>query len=567
MSSWQININTAFHPCGPRLKPGEWLNQMFLQNNHFPASSWVLFLSAVYTIFSAPVCAKTALHSWRAGAQEKSLVVGILDNSISLDPAKAFEISGHGMINLLYDTLITFEADNFLHPIPALAESWELSDDGKTWTFHLRNDVKFSSGNPLTADDVIFSFIRAIRLQCLPAWKLSQFGLTEDSLKKLDPYTVQINLSQKYAQGVFFSSLIHPVASIIDQKSVMQHEKNGDMGSAWLENHAAGCGRFTLAERRAGKQTILIANREHWKKAPVVEKLILKHIPEPIDQQYLLEQGDIDVAWDLQAEHITALIPNPDILIYETSSLKLHFLGMNLAYPPFSNPKVRQALRFAIDYNGILDSVMQGNAQSIQTFIPKGIPGHNPRILYRHDIEKAARLLAEAGYADGFETELLCIEHTPWIEIALSIQQQLQPLGITVTLIPRSSPELWAALDNREFQLFLAHWEFYSIDPDECVKAFAYNDHGKNDASSPKLLAWATRYVNQDINRFIEQAAHELDMKKRKELYHRITDIVLEDGPYAILYSPLKQYAFRSDVQEYLGTPSLLMTGLLPPIK
>ena len=494
-------------------------------------------------------------------AENETLIIGMQDNTQTLDPAKAVEISSIAIIDQLYDRLVSFKSENLSQPDSELAETWELSEDGKTWTFHLRKGVSFPSGNPVNADAVVFSFRRAMKLNGLEAWRFSQFGITEESIIKIDDSTVQIVLSQQYAPGLLFSSLSRPIASILDPAVVMAHEQNGDMGSAWLNLNSAGSGRFILEERKPGESTILKANQQYWGTPPSAETVEIKNIQEPVDQAIALGKGEIDVAWNLQPLDVKRLENNFDIGIYDMPTLKVTYVVMNLAYEPLAKSEVRDAIRYAIDYDGIAEFIMEGTVDSIQTFIPKGMPAHSPENPYDLAPDTAAQLLQDSGYTDGFEVELLCYNYSPWTDIAFQIKRDLSQVGIKVNVNAASDTELWGAVDAKEFQLFLADWEFSDLDPDPCAKAFAYSDSLGDDAEV-KLLAWASQYHNPDVKALVEQAERELDAAKREELYKEVVDIVLDDGPYAILFTPLKQYAVRLEVQDLLGVPSPLMSGL-----
>ena len=172
-----------------------------------------------------------------AASPKDILIVGMqADDAVSLDPAKAYEFASSGVVKQLYDNLVDFKVGDYTKPIPELAESWEIGEDGKTWTFHLRKDVKFTSGNPVNADAVVFSLRRVVKLADTPSWVLTQWGITEESITKVDDYTVQIVLDQQYAPGMILSCLAFSIGSIVDPAAVMEHEKDGDMGKAWLKS-------------------------------------------------------------------------------------------------------------------------------------------------------------------------------------------------------------------------------------------------------------------------------------------------------------------------------------------
>lgn len=510
---------------------------------------YVLFCTVVFCFTSNVVLARD------------TLTIALQDDTASLDPAKTIETAAAGIMTQLYDTLVAYVGDDFSQVVPELAESWEVKEDGRTWLFHLRQDVSFASGNPLTANDVVYSLRRTVALEGSPSWFLTQFGITEDSIAKIDDYTVQIVLEQQYASGLFLSCLAFPMGTaILDQKLVMQHEQAGDMGSAWLEEHSAGSGPYVLQERKreSPSEYVLSANKLHWRGLPSFHKFVIKGVQESIEQMFLLEQGGIDIAWNLLPEQVQILVNNPDIRISEALTLYNVYIGMNQGYAPLQNADIRKAIRYAIDYDNLIKRVVGGAGINMQTIIPKGLLGYHPAMPYSYDIARAKELLAQGGYPDGFTVELTCLNYSPWIDIARQVKSDLAKVGITVTIVqlnPEKMVEVWFAREN---QLFLWEWGADYADPDALAKPFAHSDSLGEDATVQQL-AWWFKYVNKDTSRLVEQAAQELDPQKRAELYQQISEIILYDGPFAILFTKMHQYAVRTDIMDFVKNPTMVV--------
>ena len=483
---------------------------------------------------------------------QDTLVIGLNDKSSDLDPATSTENIAISVITQLYDRLVMYAEDDFTQPAPALAESWELSEDGKTWTFHLRKDAVFASGNPVNADAVVFSLHRWLKSETV--WVITQFGITKDSITKLDDHMVQIVLDQRYAPSLVLSCLAIYNASVVDPTVVTEHEENGDMGHTWLDTHSAGSGRFVLEERKAGELMILKANPQYWGKKPAFARIVMKHVPEPLTQMTLLEKDEIDLAWDLQPEQLKRLKANPNIQIAQGYIFHIRYIGMNLAYEPLSKPEVRDAVRYAIDYDGMIEHILGGAAIKIQTLIPKGMLGYNPSMPYHRDLAKAKQLLTDAGYPNGFGVELMCFETSPWIDVATKIANDLAEIGITVKVTSLQPGELFKRRNERNFQMFHLQWSFDYIDPNFVIRPFAHCDSFGDDATV-KSIAWFLHYVNLETSDLVEQADRELDIDKRAALYKQITDIILDDGPYAVMFSILRQYAIRTEVADRVGPP------------
>ena len=494
-------------------------------------------------------------------SEEKALVVGLQDTTTSLDPAKVSELVTRAVLHHLYETLVSFEGDDFSQPLPGLAESWEVSEDGKTWTFHIRQGVSFTSGNPVNADAVVFSLQRVLNISGQAVWLLTQFGITADSISKLDDNTVHIVLAEQYAPSLFLACLANISMSILDPAVVMEHEQDGDMGSTWLDTHSAGTGRFFLEERIQGETFTLKANEHYWQGKPLVNEVLVKNIPEPFEQAISLEEEEIDVAWNIGLGEVRRLEETPDIQIYETPTLRIRFAGMNLGYEPLSKSGVRNAIRYAIDYDGIIEFILQGAGSKIQSFIPKGVPGYNASTPYSPDIPKAKQLLADAGYPDGFDVELACENYSPWIDMGLQIKRDLGKIGINVTLkqMPNLG-ELIGYLFSKSYQMYITEWELDYMDPDANSKSFAHCNSADDDGKI-KLVAWLSQYETPEIATLVELATREVDVQKREAMYQQITDTILDDGPYAFLHTPFIRYAIHFDQRELIDIPSPYLTG------
>jgi peptide/nickel transport system substrate-binding protein len=485
-----------------------------------------------------------------------TLTIGLQDDTASFDPVRSYETASAGIRTLIYEMLVGLDQDASFKPVPKLANSWELVE-GNTWIFHLKQNVFFASGNPLTADDVVFSLRRALKFTEGASWLLAQFGMTENSITKVDEYTVQLVLKQQYAPGLFLSCLWHPVASILDSKLVIEHESNGDLGSAWLEDHSAGSGPYILQQRTREKPTeyVLIANDRYWSNSPKFQKIIVKGIQDSVEQMAMLEQGELDIAWNLQPEQVMLLGSNPDIQISETLTLYNVYIGMNQGYAPLEHIEVREAIRYAIDYDRLIAQVVGGAGVKHQTFIPDGLLGYSPEIPYAYDVQRAKQLLSQGGYPDGFDVDLYCLNYSPWIDLANQIKRDLTAIGIDVEIVQLPAEKLFEVWFARETQLLVWEWGIDYADPDAMAKPFAHSDSLGNDATIQQT-AWWFKYVNTETSKLVEKAAKELDPEKRAQLYQEITQIILHDGPYAFLFTKVQQYGVRIDIANLIKNPS-----------
>jgi peptide/nickel transport system substrate-binding protein len=490
-----------------------------------------------------------------AASRNDVLVIGMATSDlITLDPAKAFEFAGTGVNAQTYDRLLDFAPGKYDVPRPSLAKSWSVSADGKTWTFRLRDDAKFHSGNAVTADDVVYSFARVVTLKETPSFILTQFGITPGSLKAVDSHTVQIALDKKYASGIFLACMASGVAGIVDSKVVQSHAKKtdrhpqGDMGLTWLTTNSAGSGSFKLRQWAKNDRVVLDANMDHWGNKPKLKRVVLKEINEATSRRLQVEKGDIDIAWELFPDQVNALTNNINLHIDRFPATTIYYVGMNVSKGPLSNQKVRQAIRYAVDYDGIIDHVMGGAAKAINTFIPEGFAGYNGQIHFKQDIAKAKALMAEAGYANGFETSIDTGDQTPNPELSQVLQASLAKIGITMSINKLVSSQLWPRYRTQKHDLIMARWGPDYHDPHTNAQPFA--DH------TVKQLAWRNAYYNDTTAGLIDQASREMDQDKRMALYNKVNDVIQQDGPYIFLFQPLNQYGVRNNVEGFLPPPT-----------
>src|SRR5690349_17172951 len=219
---------------------------------------------------------------------ENTLVIDSnISDLITLDPAVVYEYSGILVTHNVYQTLVTFEGSDLQTIKPSLADSWETTDAGDHWemTFKLHDGNKFASGNPITADDVVYSFNRVIPINGPPSFLFSDVGgLTADSVKALDPLTVVISLPKTASPAAFMSVLTNTIAGIVDSKVVKTHESAGDFGSAWLLDHSAGSGPYVVDHWTKDVEVLLTANPNYGGDKPALTSVLIKNVPESSNQ-------------------------------------------------------------------------------------------------------------------------------------------------------------------------------------------------------------------------------------------------------------------------------------------
>src|SRR5438067_12577120 len=342
-----------------------------------------------------------ASPSASAGGAASTLVID-RDTSdlISLDPAVLYEFSAMFATHNVYETLVKFEGTDLTTPKPSLATSWDIKDAGTTndITFKLKSGVKFASGNALTADDVVYSLQRVIKLNKSPAFLLTDIAqLKADSIKASDPSTVVVSMPKTASPQGLLSILTFTVGGIVDSKDVKAKEAAGDSGSGYLLDHSSGSGPFVIDHWTKNSEVLLKANAGYGGTKPTLGGVLVKHVPESTNQQFALEKGDADVARNLSPQQIAALQGKPGVTTTTGNSLLLVYVGMNATVKPLDNVNVREALRMAVDYDGIVKDLLKGNAKKVQGIVPAGLAGYNESTPFQADVTKAKSLMQQAG--------------------------------------------------------------------------------------------------------------------------------------------------------------------------
>ena len=501
---------------------------------------------------SAPATAAPAAPATVAapgGAANTLVFATNMSDLITLDPATMYAWTGILIVHNLYQTLVQYEGTDLSVIKPGLAEKWDIKDAGDHWevTFNLRSGAKFASGNGITADDVVYSFQRVIALKQGPSYLFaSNIGLTKDSFKAVDPQTVVITLPKTASPQVFLSILTFTVGSIVDSKEVRAHEANGDMGNGWLLDHSAGSGPYTVDHWTKEVEVLLKTNPNYGATQPAVANVLVRHVLESTNQQFGLERGDIDIARNLSPDQIAALKGKPGLMTTTGDSMLLVYIGMNQSVAALADKNVREALRTAIDYDGLVNDLLKGNAKKVQTLVPQGLMGYNPDAPFQADPQKAKSLLQQAGQGN-LTLELLCPTGTApggaaWADIAAKLQSDFANAGITINIKQTQYSTLYDTYRANKHQLIMVEWGPDFPDPDANVGPFTEFD----------INSIATRQGWKDaIGDKAKAAALLLDLTQREAAYKDITDYVLHNGPYAVLYQPTEVFGLRSNVKGF----------------
>ena len=504
-----------------------------------------------------------APQAWAETPDNQLIVATTMSNILTLDPAAITGRETVQVLNNIYDTLVTLSPEDRSIQ-PRLAESWEVAEDRMSIRFHLNKDAKFASGNPVTADDVAWSLKRLMTLNLAQASFMKSRGFTAENAATHfvveDPHTFTFKLAEPDDPAMILMILAqNGPGSILDSKTVLENEKDGDLGQGWLTLNSAGSGPYTLTKWASNEYIILTKTKDYWGPAPAMDRVLIRHLPESQSQRLMLEQGDIDVGYSLQAPDLTALEKDEQIKIASIPGAGFYYLAVSMKDERFANPKVREALRYLIDYQGLDKAVMPYYGKLHQRPLTSGVLGQLPDPGYTLDVAKAKALLAEAGYPDGFRTTLRVLSEDPFIKAATAIQNTLAQAGIQAEIITGSGDQIYGAMRERKFELLVGRGGGgQQPHPDSNLRALVYNPDNSDEAKLTNYQGWRTSYFDEKLNQMIEAALLERDATKQKAAYEEIQTYMDQIPTSIIPFSEVvDSAAFRSDIQGLTVNPWL----------
>lgn len=484
------------------------------------------------------------------------VIANRIDDVTTLDPAESFEFAGGDASRNMYSRLVNFDpADLAAGYKPDLAESWDVSEDGKTITFHMRAGVTFQSGNPVTAKDAEFSLRRAVILNKTPAFILTQFGFSPENVEQTivatDDMTLVIKTDKRYATSFVLNCMTATIGGIVDMKTVMENEIDGDMGNEWLRTNTAGSGPYMLGSWKPNESLTLTSNTNYYAGAPAMERVVVRHIQESATQRLLLERGDIDIARNLNPEDVAGASSVDGVRIDDELRGRLMYISLNQKNEALSNPKVVEAIKYLIDYKGMEASFLKGQYKVHQAFLPRTYLGEISDTPYSLDVEKAKALLVEAGYPDGFEIGIHVREAQERIEIATSLQNTFGQAGIKVSMTVGTGKQILGVYRSREHDIYVGAWGPDYPDPNTNAGTFAFNSDNSDAAQLTGLLAWRNAWAIPEMSEATLAAVVEGDRDKRAAMYEAIQRDHQKTSPFAVMFQKVEQNGLRANVQGF----------------
>nr|WP_323859499.1 ABC transporter substrate-binding protein [Pantoea sp. JKS000250] len=467
--------------------------------------------------------------SIQAKTPDDQLIVGMnMNNLLTLDPAAMTGNEVVGIVVNLYDGLVELNPQQLTEVRPALAEHWSVSPDNRTLTFHLRNNVRFHSGNPLTSADAVWSMRRVLHLNLAQASVWKSYGFSRDNVDQMitapDDHTLVITLPKPNdPQLVIYSLAALGSMVVLDRKTVQQHEVDGDWGNRWLTTHEAGSGPFRLDVWQAKDVLRMSRSADYWRGVAKMSRVVFRHLQESQTLRLMMEKGDLDIASNMAIPDVRALRHDPDLTIDAVRKGTIYYLAMSMNDPRFDNIKVREAVRYLVDYQGINKSLMTGYGELHQRPIQSGMPATLPDPGYRLDVPRARALLAEAGYPEGFDTTLRVLADQPFLNIAIAIQSTLLQGGIRAKIITGTGNQIYGAMRDRQFSLLVGRGgSGVEPHPHSSLRALVYNPNNADSARLTNFQGWRTGFYDAQLNRMIDQALVERDKTRQQQAYFAI---------------------------------------------
>jgi len=510
-----------------------------------------LLASALAGLVAAPLAPTPA----EAQIPPDVLVVGQVAEPATMDPHVATAVNDFRILVNIYDGLVRYKSGT-LEVEPALAESWEISDDGTVYTFDLREGVTFHDGTPFHAEAVKFNFDRMLDeehpLHGTGPFPLAFFFSAIEQTEVVDDTTVRFHLNEPYAP--FLSNLAYPTGLIVSPAAVEAHVDD-------FARNPAGTGPFAFRVWESNRQVALERNADYWDGAPPLAGVVFRPITDANARVSEMLSGGIDLMVEVPPDNVALFADDPAFALHEQAGPHLWFLILNTKEPPFDDVRMRQAVNYAIDKESLVTDVLQGTATVAAGPTPEAFGwAYNDALEpYPYDPDRAKELIAEAGYEDGVETVFYVTEGGSGmldpVSMGTAIQADLAAVGIDArietyewnTFLDRVNPGL-------EGKAGMAEMAWMTNDPDTLPYLALRTE------AMPKNGGFNSGYYsNPEVDRLLEAARTSTDQAERASLYKEMQAIVQEDAPWAFVANWKQNAVTRANVESFRLEPSFLL--------
>jgi peptide/nickel transport system substrate-binding protein len=504
----------------------------------------------------APVASDTPSPTEAPKTDTNTVVIARVEDTVSLDPDRAFETLTAIIHKAIYQTLVTFPPDSANQIKPLLAEKWAISADGKVYTFTLHKGATFSDGTPVTANDVVFSWNRLINIKGNPSSLASNIA----GVAAKDDATVVLTL--RNPDPSVLAELVNTAFGVVNSAAVKKQggtdaadADKTDKAEQWLNQHSEGSGPYMLETWEPKVQTVLVRNPKYWGTAPAVERIVFRNVADAATQKLQLEAGEIDIALDLTADQVHSLKSNSKLSVYEGPGDTVFFLLMNADKTiggPMSNPKVQQAVRLALDYEGI-KSLVGAKASTPASIIPIGFfAAYSEDKALKRDVNGAKKQLADAGFASGFDIDLTYPDLTysgfSFGQVAQKLQADLADVGIKVNL---KGSEVGVWLDGYhqgKLGFAMSLWGPDFRDPGNYLEFLPDKKVGLR-------AMWSKANSDKAIQDLRDKASVATNPNERTKLFAEIQDYLQRNGPFAPFVQSSVQVGLNAGLKGFVYNP------------
>ncbi|KZY40747.1 nickel/dipeptide/oligopeptide ABC transporter substrate-binding protein [Roseovarius sp. HI0049] len=457
---------------------------------------------------------------------------------VSLDPHEQLSGGTLQLSHMVFDPLVRWNKD--LGFDPRIASEWERIDD-TTMLFHIREGVKFHSGNELTAEDVVYTIER---LKSSPDFKGIFAGWS--SATAVDDYTVEVKTDGPSPLILHTATYVFPLDKKFYTEGGDEIAKHGD---SFASSNISGTGPFTVAEREQGVKVTFERNPDYWdtESPGNVQTAILTPIKEAPTRVAALLSGDVDFIAPVPPTDLERIENDENTNLVTMTGTRIITLQLNQErHEALADPKVRQAIVHAINNEGIVQKIMKGFGTVAAQQSPEGYVGHNPNLEPRFDVEKAKALMEEAGYADGFSATMMCPNnrYVNDYKICEAAAAMLAKIGVEIDLTTMPKAQYWPKFDERAADIMMIGWHSDTEDSanfNEFLTMTPNADTGRGQYNSGN-------YSNEEVDRLTMASLTETDAQKRADMLQKVEQILYDDAAFVPLHWQDLAWAARKGV-------------------
>lgn len=451
-------------------------------------------------------------------APDRDMVVAFNNDIQSLNPHNVGDSLSNTVIECVVEPLLSVDTDQNL--VPKLAESWEMSEDGLSYTFQLRQGVTFSDGTPFNADAFMANYNYSKENESVRSFR----RVKDWTVTAPDENTIVISIPE--VNSSFYNSLTQ--FRVVSPKTIEQ-------GTNYMAKNLVGTGAYTFKEWIEGDKVTLLPNADYWNGAPQVDSLTFKNVKEDGSRVAMLKTGEADIIYPVPPIEVNGLSSDNTVTIVEHPSNVMRYITLNMNDENLKDQRVRQAMNYAINKEAYIATIFNGHAEEVFSCFPETVKYYSPQTPYTYDLEKAKSLMKEAGLEDGFTITMWGDDTTIEQQAMEFFRQQLQQINITVevkSMDPTTRNDLInVPEDEATIDTWYVNWSASSFNTDGAMRNLLFSEN------IPPVAYNTAYFKNADFDKYLDAALHSTDPAVIKENYDLAQQIVWEEAPWIFLGS------------------------------